>query len=398
MELVPWGYEPPMSADMALELFEEQLAAIEQRVRLTAAHAWDQLPKDDVQAQQNWLAEFYRSVDEQWGFTAAVCAGDYVRLNRVANGYEPGEPVYSSAVSTRTANARASDLLVKMDTKGDSVAASFFEDQIAKLVLNRARHTVHNSAASVGSSWCRVPERGACWFCLMLAGRGGVYRSKNSAARTRSGSHYHNHCRCIPSEVFPEGPLPTRTQACMDYQEKHGITRGAVVSGHFTASTGIASVSVTQVDDHRLGRSKRPSGFKPRLDPLVEKDTPFFLMEEDAEVITHGVRRNGRVKGGHMYGYGGPGKTVFPKAWTEDDIVQAIQLAFLDPDFTQLRGDARIFRRDVHGVIVEARWYPGPDGTPVISHCYPLSGDGVCDVLKDGTIKEKPYFLKDLLE
>lgn len=42
-------------------------------------------------------------------------------------------------------------------------------------------------------AWRRVPEAGACSFCLMLATRGAVYRTARTAGEANS---YHRFCRC----------------------------------------------------------------------------------------------------------------------------------------------------------------------------------------------------------
>jgi len=47
----------------------------------------------------------------------------------------------------------------------------------------------------------RLGGRG-CGFCSMLASRGAVYHSEASAARTRDGQRYHDHCRCSPEPLY----------------------------------------------------------------------------------------------------------------------------------------------------------------------------------------------------
>lgn len=42
-------------------------------------------------------------------------------------------------------------------------------------------------------AWRRVPEAGACDFCLMLATRGAVYKSDRTAGASK---RYHRHCSC----------------------------------------------------------------------------------------------------------------------------------------------------------------------------------------------------------
>ena len=152
------------------------------------------------------------------------------------------------------------------------------------------------SAAAAGSGWCQVLERGACWWCLMLA------------------------------------------------------SRDDVESGDFTRATGFPIVSADDIDVATCGRT-------------------ITRTRANGSTVT-------RYRGGHVHGTGFPGKTEFP-GWTEDDITLAFQLAMACPQWTSLAGDRSRYRRDVHGVIVEVTWYPGPDGAPVIGHCYPLCGAGV---------------------
>lgn len=60
--------------------------------------------------------------------------------------------------------------------------------------------------------WARVAEPGACDFCRMLAARGAVYESKDSASKRRDGLRYHTRhadgsgglCRCTV-RALPRG-------------------------------------------------------------------------------------------------------------------------------------------------------------------------------------------------
>ena len=157
------------------------------------------------------------------------------------------------------------------------------------------------SAAAAGSGWCQVLERGACWWCLMLA------------------------------------------------------SRDDVESGDFTRATGIPSTSIEERDDKRLGRSRVPDGFTPVLDPAVPTTGVPIVSADDIDVATCSrtitrTRANGttvtRYRGGHVHGTGFPGKTEFP-GWTEDDITLAFQLAMACPQWTSLAGDRCHYRRDV---------------------------------------------------
>lgn len=69
-----------------------------------------------------------------------------------------------------------------------------------------ARQTVASNIAD-GMKFARIPEPGACNWCLMLASRGAVY-SKDSVGMTRA-TRFHDHCRCIGMEVSDSAPLPS---------------------------------------------------------------------------------------------------------------------------------------------------------------------------------------------
>jgi hypothetical protein len=68
----------------------------------------------------------------------------------------------------------------------------------ARLVLNGGRNTITNVATQdqAAEGWERVIEPGACSFCAMLAGRGGVYRESTVDFRA------HDHCHCVARPVF----------------------------------------------------------------------------------------------------------------------------------------------------------------------------------------------------
>lgn len=87
------------------------------------------------------------------------------------------------------------------------------------LSLNPGRQTIIDtvSADRHAKGWARVPEPGACSFCIMLATRGAVYKTETSAGtNTRSPRNknssdafvgdgefkVHDHCRCHAEPVF----------------------------------------------------------------------------------------------------------------------------------------------------------------------------------------------------
>jgi hypothetical protein len=78
-----------------------------------------------------------------------------------------------------------------------------------KLVLDTARDTTAADSIEdpAAKGWARVARPDACYFCAMLATRGGVYSDRETAliagpGSNRSGEEYHDHCRCVAVAVF----------------------------------------------------------------------------------------------------------------------------------------------------------------------------------------------------
>jgi hypothetical protein len=73
--------------------------------------------------------------------------------------------------------------------------------------LNGGRELVAESirADRRAVGWLRVPNAGACAFCLMLASRGPVFKSETAATYTSKGGKadpYHDGCHCHPRAVY----------------------------------------------------------------------------------------------------------------------------------------------------------------------------------------------------
>jgi len=78
-----------------------------------------------------------------------------------------------------------------------------------RLVLDTGRNTIVDNAGRdrKAKGWARVPEPGACSFCLMLATRGAVYRSERTASFKT-----HDNCRCHVEPVFTAYEPPARVR------------------------------------------------------------------------------------------------------------------------------------------------------------------------------------------
>jgi hypothetical protein len=76
----------------------------------------------------------------------------------------------------------------------------------ARLVLNGGRQTIYDTGRDdpATTGWYRETSGDPCAFCALLASRGGVYYSEDTA-----GFEAHDHCSCIPVPMYDgDSPLP----------------------------------------------------------------------------------------------------------------------------------------------------------------------------------------------
>lgn len=80
-----------------------------------------------------------------------------------------------------------------------------------RYVTNAARDTLEENADEEGVKWARHAQADACAFCRLLATRGAVYLSRETAGEVgatgrirgsrEKGSSYHDDCGCVPVPV-----------------------------------------------------------------------------------------------------------------------------------------------------------------------------------------------------
>ena len=150
------------------------------------------------------LFEYVPGLVSEYGDMAATVAADWFEELRAAEGVTGAfrSPLASSVpleqVNARLGYAtRASGPL----WLGDSATLTTFLGMMAnEYALQPGRETVMQAAHKDNAAYARVPEPGACKFCLMLASRGFVY-SKSAAGGTKK---FHGKCRCNAVPVWDE--------------------------------------------------------------------------------------------------------------------------------------------------------------------------------------------------
>lgn len=93
-------------------------------------------------------------------------------------------------------------------------ASGLLENILDELVKQPARDVIRKSSVASGVAWARVPQGAkTCSFCLTMASRGAVYRTRAKAGDRFAGNEFHGFCDCavVPlkgPEDYPEGYDP----------------------------------------------------------------------------------------------------------------------------------------------------------------------------------------------
>lgn len=115
--------------------------------------------------------------------------------------------------------------------QSESTVLSLLTGSVQRLIANAGRDTIRANVMQdrIRVGYGRVPKAGCCAFCSMLASRGAVYNSADSAGAVRGrgmeigstdgrrggqargvnargnqalGDRFHDHCKCVVAPVF----------------------------------------------------------------------------------------------------------------------------------------------------------------------------------------------------
>lgn len=363
----------------------------------------------------------------RYGDVAAEAAVDYLVMERSLDQELRYLPKPDAAEAASFAQARSSlqwavRTSVEDGTFNDRLALRKLSGVVNRLVLQPARETVWNATVRDGTRYARVPEPGACPFCLMLASRGAVY-SRETVVATKDMHRYHDNCRCLGIEAAratDEDPfvgLPpvnrqlrqmwdTEIAAAGVGSDEARRAWGRLVVHHRRARAGDAAVRwppIAGVGRVRYRGSGTTTVFgEPEPLPDLAKMPGHVLFgwtdDRDLPPVADGPVDTGReahtraLQEGHRWSSQRGGATVFPKSWSDQKIVDAVRDTIEDPDEYQPArkpGVPRVVRKTVDGVVIEAKWRQ-VRGEAKLDYAYPVRGDGVYWVTKEGEKVDPP--------
>lgn len=174
------------------------------------------------------LREAFHAIQATYGEQAAYLAADYLFLQRSLDDTlsELEFPEVADPAGYEQARAGFNWATAKYREEFAPELVPMAREKLAgvlnRLVSQPAHDTVAKAVATAGTGYARIPEPGACSFCLMLASRGAVY-SKESV---QSANGYHDNCRCVGIEVKSDDELPRINR------ELHDLWHSSKVDNH----------------------------------------------------------------------------------------------------------------------------------------------------------------------
>lgn len=184
---------------------QDQLVLAAQQALLEAKFAASGKPNF-----QALMVDSFNDIIDTYGSEAAYAARDYVMLDYAERGevLRPAQIDLAAPVLEQTDSA-ARWAVYGADGGFEGEALSRLQGSLTRLVLQPYRDTVLDTVRDHGrrtrTAVARVPEVGACAFCRMLASRGAVYGSEQSAQVRKDGKSYHDSCRCSTQIAFVDG-------------------------------------------------------------------------------------------------------------------------------------------------------------------------------------------------
>lgn len=350
------------------------------------------------------LAHLVRSLQDVYGRAASQATADTIITTRAAAGrLDLPAPKVLDVIGLAQASAVAGYALAGSDPAARAAAS------VDRLVRNAQRQTVYEAAARAGTGFARVPEPGACAFCLMLASRGAVYTRDTvlrttSQARAGAGQSYHDHCHCRAQEILSAGDVPPVVAGLHEQWRRMaaGSPGGVVRLDQWREYVHAQRVAEAEARD--VARRKKA---------IETGGVSFDAGRVTSHVTTMRVNRQGVPAGGHLARHAQDvlallgsgqidlrrGKTFFPAAsdaqvlqWLGDETAGAVRDVLDTPDGLTVpprgwRGTA--YHRVVPGpaggrvrlVVSIGPAKPGTSPAYKVISVYPDAGDGVTAVM-----------------
>lgn len=374
---------------------------------------WDDTAELSYADQRELLEAPFLAITQTYGEQAAYAAADYLFQQRSLDESLAGleYPEVASPVDFEQAKSGYRYATWLKEYSEDPVERDVAKDKLMgvlqRLVAAPARRTVEMGVARAGTRYARLPEPGACDFCLMLASRGAVYSAKTvvggraTTERRKYGvkigdvAKYHDNCRCLGIEVSDGAPLPLINRQLQGAWES--ATKGQ--SDQFGAwqeylrNRRLAARDVVEFPE--IPGLKPPKYKGDGFRVVNGKREPLPKLDRLAGHVLYGWRSDRHPsqslvldkRFGHTAQSEQPRKTRFPSDWDDQKIVDACVEVLETGTIRADEESGRVVEGDIDGVRIRMK-YLIYDGRPVQVFGYPVKspGSGTSEVRKGGEI------------
>ena len=171
------------------------------------------MPNGSIREQRAWLTETIHLLVTHYGSEFRAIALNELEAVRADRAMTALPLIVAETVNQGQTSAAVGWALSMKDL------TSALEGATLRLAQKPARESVYRSAVAAGTGFARLCSADACDFCTMLASRGAVYLSADTAERTGNsrirpeakqapGSLFHDNCNCEVVEVRNARDLP----------------------------------------------------------------------------------------------------------------------------------------------------------------------------------------------
>ena len=198
---------PRAASGLLLTQYQKQQQSIAVRAAVAIVNLWNRYVVPS-QFDETWNALnplLQGVIATHYDMTAAEAAR-YYGASRVIAGFKPyrvpGAELDLEQLARVVGSMGAGQFHHYLKESEPDVASTMARDGLrgagTRMVLLGGRDTITQTAVNdpVATGWERIITPGACGFCSMLAGRGGVYTEATVGFRA------HDHCHCVARPVF----------------------------------------------------------------------------------------------------------------------------------------------------------------------------------------------------
>lgn len=373
------------------------LDALQMLARRDMLSWWDKTLELSFANQREMLEAPFLAVARTYGDQAALVAADYLFQQRSLDESLAGleYPELASPVEFEQAKSsyRYAMWLKEYSEDADerAVARKKLLGVLQRLVADPARRTVEMGIERAGTAYARLPEPGACDFCLMLASRGAVYSADSvvgglaTRERRRHGvsigeiAKYHDNCRCLGIEVSDGNPLPKINQqlhsawdsATRGKSNQFGAWQEYLSNRREQAQRGPLWPSLRTVTVPKYRGAPVSKAFHGEALPSLEKMPGHILFgwRDRARKGEGRVRHSEDARMGHTYDSQRKSVSKFPEHWSNQEIVDAVRDTIENPQYAKGnvgRSGRREVWREFDGITVKVE-YTVVDGQPKMS-------------------------------